>query len=154
MSVRLDQRKPTRPELEAYNKAKKLTAHVLSVAKPKEENVNNKHVPKRFVSIGKMMTEIVVEMGADILEANKGYYVGTNLETETLIAHYDARIRLEERALKLTFRLEHIYCVLNDTVGFAESTNKYMLDLIDEQRAVLSNWIRSEKRKAKSLGSS
>lgn len=70
MSVRLDQRKPTRPELEAYNKVKKLTAHVLSVAKPKEENVNNKHVPKRFVNIGKMMTEIVVEMGADILEAN------------------------------------------------------------------------------------
>lgn len=154
MSVRIDQRRPTRPELDAYNKAKKLTAHVLSVAKPKDENVNNKHIPKRFVNIGKLMTEIVIEMGADILEANKGYYVGTNLGTETLIAHYESRIRLEERALKLTFRLEHIYCVLNDTVHFAESTNKYMMDLIDEQRAVLSNWIRSEKRKAKSLGQS
>lgn len=151
MAVRLDQRKDTRPELDAYNKAIKLTSHVLSVAKPKETNPNNKHIPKRFVNVGKTLTDIAIEIGSDILEANKGYYVGTNLDSQTLHEHYLRRIELEEHALKLTFRLEHIYCVLNDNCNFAESTNKYMMDLIDDERAVLTKWIRSEKTKAKSL---
>lgn len=151
MSVRTDQRRDTRPELDAYNKAIKLTSHVMSVAKPKETNPNNKHIPKRFANVGKTLVDIAIEIGADILEANKGYYVGNNLADEVLLEHYEKRIELEERALKLTFRLEHVFRVLNDNCHFAESTNKYMMDLIDEQRAVLTKWIRSEKTKAKSL---
>jgi len=151
MAVRTDERTPTRSELDAYNKAKKLTAHVMSVAKPKDKNVNNKHIPKRFANVGKMLVADAISIGADILEANKGYYVGENLDKETLLENYAQRIGLEQRALRFTFRLEHIYCVLNDEVHFAESTNKYMIDLIDELRAVLVKWIRSEKRKAKSL---
>ena len=151
MAVRVDQRRPTRPELDAYNKAIKLTSHVMSVAKPKEEKPNNKHIPKRYVKLGEKMIDITVDIGADVLEANKGYYVGSNLDAKTLIDHYEKRITLEERALKLTFRLEHIYRVLNDNVHFAESTNKYMMDLIDEQRAILTKWIRAEKTKSKAL---
>jgi len=154
MSVRVDQRRDPRPELDAYNKAIKLSSHVMSVAKPKEEKPNNHHIPKRMANIGKMMVDLTLDIGADILEANEGYYVGSNVPIKTLIKRYEDRVELEEHALKMTFRLEHIYRVLNDNHRLAESTNKYMMDLIDELRAVLTKWIRSEKTKATSLAKS
>ena len=41
MAQRVDERAPTRTELEAYNKCLKLNDHVLSVCKPKDKNVNS-----------------------------------------------------------------------------------------------------------------
>ena len=145
MALRVDQRTPTAYSLDTYNKVLALSKHVLSVAKPKEPKPNNKHVPKRFVGIANMMTECVVEIGADILEANE-IYVGANVRDEILWERYKARIALEEEAKRKTYRLEHIFRMLYYEIGFADSTATYMIDLIGEVRAALSKWTESDKR--------
>lgn len=150
MSQRVDERNPTRVELEAYNKILKLSEHVLSVAKPKEPKPNNKHTPKRYVSVANLMMECVIDMGADILEANE-IYVGSNLDVEDLKQNYIDRIKLEEHAKLLSYRLEHIFRMLHYVVEYAESTSSYMMELLIESRNVLTKWIASEKRKLKAL---
>lgn len=151
MAQRKDERNPTRTELEAYNKVLKLSEHVKSVSKPKEPKPNNHHIPKRNAGLGKMMMDCVVEMGADILEANTGYYVGNNIPVEERIENYRERIKLQEHAKRLTFRLEHIFRILHYDDPFAESTTKYMMDLITETRDLLTNWRESELKEVKRL---
>lgn len=82
MALRVDQRTPTACSLDAYNKLLLLSNHVMSVAKPKEPKPNNKHVPKRLVNIANKMVDCIIDMGADILEANE-IYVGTNLDKDS-----------------------------------------------------------------------
>lgn len=150
MSQRVDQRDPTRVELDVYNKCLKLGDHVLSVCKPKDKNVNTHHMPKRNISLGRMMMETVVEMGADILEANV-IYVGKNLDPETRKQNYKDRIRLQDHAKRLTFRLEHIFRILHYDREFAESTSRYMMALITETRDLLTAWRESDLKASKQL---
>lgn len=151
MAQRTDERNPTKEELETYTKILKLSDHVRSVAKPKEPKPNNKHIAKRNLGLGNMMVECVVQMGADVLEANTGFYVGANISKEERIRNYKERIKLEEHAKRLTFSLEHIYRMLYYDDKLAESTNKYMLDLITETREMLTNWRESELKAVKQL---
>ena len=150
MSQRVDQRKPTRVELDAYDKILKLNNHIMSVCKPRDNNPNNHHIPKRNAGIGKMLMEAVIEMGADVLEANR-IYVGENIPVEDRLENYRERIRLQEHADRLTFRAEHILRVLHYDKPFADSTLKFALDLICEERAVLRAWKEADKKAAKSL---
>ena len=140
MALRIDQRTPTACSLDAYNKLLLLSDHVMSVAKPKEPKPNNKHIPKRFVNIANKMVDCIIDMGADILEANE-IYVGANLEKETLKNRYADRIELEETAKRKSFRLEHIFRMLHFDVEFADSTATYMMQLITEERSLLVKWI-------------
>ena len=148
MAQRTDQRSQTRTELLCYDKALKLTDHVMSVCKPKDKNVNTKHIPKRNASIGHMMIDCTIQLGADILEANM-IYVGKNLPTETRMENYARRIELQEHAKSLTYRIEHIFRVLHFDREFAESTTKYMMDLICETRDLIVAWKDSDLKVAK-----
>lgn len=150
MSQRVDQRDPTKVELLAYDKALKLTDHILSVCKPKEQNVNTKHIPKRNVGLGRQLMDAAVEMGADILEANS-IYVGANLPYNDRLANYKRRIALQENAKRLTFRIEHIFRVLHFDRPFADSTTTYMMALVTETRDVIAAWRDSEVQTAKRL---
>lgn len=150
MAQRTDQRDPTRIELDVYNKCLKLSDHVMSVCKPKDKNVNNKHIPKRNAGLGRQLMDCVVEMGADILEANL-IYVGNNLPAERRLEHYKERIKLQEHARRLTYRMEHIFRVLHFDRPFAESTNKYMMDLLTETRDLLTKWYDSDQNEARRL---
>lgn len=150
MSQRTDQRNPTRTELKCYDVALKLSAHIMSVCKPKDQNVNNKHIPKRNIGLGRALMECAVEMGADILEANM-IYVGKNLSQETRLENYKARIRLQDHAKRQTFRAEHIFRVLYFDRNFADSTTKYMLDLISEVRYLITAWKESDIKEANTL---
>lgn len=150
MAQRVDERTPTRTELEAYNKALKLNDHVLSVCKPKEKNVNNHHIPKRNLGIARQLMESCVELGADILEANE-IYVGPNLNTEQRLENYAERIRTQDHARRLTYRMEHIFRVLYFDKPFAESTTKMMMDLLCETRALLIKWKESDVRDSRKL---
>ena len=150
MALRIDQRTPTACSLDAYNKLLLLSDHVMSVAKPKEPKPNNKHIPKRFVNIANKMVDCIIDMGADILEANE-IYVGSNLDKETLKNRYADRIELEETAKRKSFRLEHIFRMLHFDVEFADSTATYMMQLITEERSLLVKWIESEKRAMKEI---
>ena len=150
MALRIDQRTPTACSLDAYNKLLLLSDHVMSVAKPKEPKPNNKHIPERFVNIANKMVDCIIDMGADILEANE-IYVGANLDKETLKNRYADRIELEETAKRKSFRLEHIFRMLHFDVEFADSTATYMMQLITEERSLLVKWIESEKRAMKEI---
>ena len=150
MALSIDQRTPTACSLDAYNKLLLLSDHVMSVAKPKEPKPNNKHIPKRFVNIANKMVDCIIDMGADILEANE-IYVGANLDKETLKNRYADRIELEETAKRKSFRLEHIFRMLHFDVEFADSTATYMMQLITEERSLLVKWIESEKRAMKEI---
>lgn len=150
MSLRVDERKPKQIYLEAYDKALKLTDHVMSVCKPKDKNINTKHIPKRNAGLGRQLMEAAIELGADILEANN-IYVGSNQDTEVRIRNYEDRIRLEENAKRLTYRMEHIFRVLHFDRPFAESTSHYMMDLLCETRDLLIGWKESEIRAVKAL---
>ena len=150
MALRIDQRTPTACSLDAYNKLLLLSDHVMSVAKPKKPKPNNKHIPKRFVNIANKMVDCIIDMGADILEANE-IYVGANLDKETLKNRYADRIELEETAKRKSFRLEHIFRMLHFDVEFADSTATYMMQLITEERSLLVKWIESEKRAMKEI---
>lgn len=150
MAQRTDQRKQTRPELEVYTKALKLSDHILSVCKPKEKNVNTKHIPKRNIGIARLMMEAAIELGADILEANE-IYVSSQQDKENRIENYEERIQLQNHAKRLTYRIEHIYRILNADRPFADSTNSYMMDLICETRNLLIGWKESDVRALKKI---
>ena len=150
MAQRVDERDPTRVELDAYNKLLKLNDHILSVCKPKEKNVNNHHIPKRNVGLGRMLMEAVVDCGSDILEANM-IYVGSNLDEKNRLENYDNRIRIQEHAIRLTYRMEHILRVLHFDKPFAESTIKTAMDLLCETRSLLEGWKESDVKMSKKL---
>lgn len=150
LSLRVDQRDPTLIELDAYNKLLKLSDHILSVCKPKDKNANAHHIPKRHAGIGRMMVEEVVAIGADILEANE-IYVGNNLDADSHISHLRKRIELQDDAIWRTYRIEHIFRVLHFDYGFAESTAKYMMDMLCETRGLLVKWKDSTSKMSKQL---
>lgn len=150
MSQRVDERDPTRIDLDCYNKVLELTDHVISVCKQKDKNVNNKHIPKKNASIGKILMDAAVEIGADILEANE-IYVGSNLHPELLKKHYTQRRDLQEHAIRMSYRVEHVFRVLHFDTPFAPSTNRYMMKLLTETRKVLIAWRDSDFNKAKQL---
>lgn len=147
---RTDQRSPTRVELDCYNKVLKLSDHIMSVSKPKDKNVNTKHIPKRNLGLGRQLMEDAVELGADILEANE-IYVGTNLDPEQRLQNYKDRIELQDHAKRLTYRIEHIFRILHFDRPFAESTSSYMMDLLCESRKLIIAWRESDMRAAKQL---
>lgn len=150
MAQRVDQRDPTRAELDAYNKCLKLSSHVMSVCKPRENKPNNHHIPKRNLILGRLLMEAVVDLGADILDANM-VYVGGNLAKEDRLRNYRTRIGLQDHAKRLTFRMEHIIRILNEDHPFAESTLKYMVDLLCETRNLISAWRESDIKASKQL---
>lgn len=151
MAQRVDERDPTKVELDCYNKILKLNDHVMSVCKPKDKNVNNHHIPKKNIGIGKMLMEACVECGADILEANENFYVGKNLDKKSRLDNYEERIKLQKHAIRLTYRMEHIIRVLHFNQPFAESTIKYLMDLLCEARVLLINWRDSDIKTSKQL---
>lgn len=150
MSQRVDQRDPTRKDLDAYNKCLELSDHAMRVCKPKEKNVNAHHIPKRNAGLGRQLMDAVVEMGADILEAND-IYVGANIHLEERIENYGERLKLQNHALRMTYRVEHIFKILHFDKPFAESTHKYMMDLLCDTRDILKAWRDSDRRTAKRL---
>lgn len=150
MAQRTDQRSPTKVDLLCYQKSVELTAHILSVCKPKDKNTNNKHIPKRNVGIGRQMMECAIDLGADILEADN-IYVGTNIPVEDRIENYKERIKLQNHARRMTMRIEHIFSTLYYDKPFAESTTKYMMDLIEETRELLVKWKQSDLNQLKRL---
>lgn len=150
MSQRVDERDPTRVDLDCYNKILELTDHVMSVCKQKDKNVNNKHIPKKNASLGKILMDAAVEIGADILEANE-IYVGGNLPPELLQKHYAQRRDLQEHAIRMSYRVEHVFRVLHFDTPFAPSTNRHMMKLLTEVRKVLIAWRDSDINKAKQL---
>lgn len=145
MSQRTDERDPTRIELECYNKLLKLSDHTLSVCKPKDKNVNNKHIAKRHASIGHKLEDIVIDMGADILEANE-IYVNSNLNVDTRKKNYRERIKLQNHAKQLTYRMEHIIRILHYNRPFADSTITYWMNLLVETRQLIKAWRDSDIR--------
>ena len=147
---RTDQRSPTRVELECYNKVLKLSDHIMSVSKPKDKNVNTKHIPKRNLGLGRQLMDTAVELGADILEANE-IYVGLNLDPGQRLANYRERIKLQDHAKRLTYRIEHIFRILHLDRPFAESTSSYMMDLLCESRNQIIAWRESDYKAAKQL---
>lgn len=150
MAQRTDERDPTAENLEVYTKTLKLSDHILSVCKPRDNKPNTHHIPKRNIWLGRMMIDDVTEIGADILEANN-IYVGANLPVEKRLENYEQRIALEEHAKRLTFRLEHVFRTLHFDRPFAESTSKYMMDLLTEDRELLTKWHDSEVKTANAL---
>ena len=150
MSQRVDERTPKRVELDVYDKILKLSSHVLSVCKPRDNKPNDKHIPKRHAATGHMMIECCIEMGADVLEANN-IYVGNNIDAEERKYNYQQRIELQQRAKRTTYRIEHIFRILYEEKPFAESTTKYMLDLICEVRQLLIAWREHDTKESKSL---
>ena len=139
MSMRVDERTPTLVELDVYSKCLKLTDHTLSVCKVKESKANNKHLIKRQMKIGHKLIDLVIEMGADILEANN-IYVGNNLNLEERKKHYEERLLLQEHAKRITYRMEHMIRVLHFNRPFANSTITYWVKLLIETRTLLIKW--------------
>ena len=146
MSQRVDQRAETKIELLCYDKALKLSDFTLSVCKPKDKNVNTKHIAKRQKVIGDLLIQSVVELGADILEANQ-VYVGDNLPAEDLLRHLEQRIALQENAKRQTFRMEHMMRTLHFDRPFADSTITYWTELLVETRDSISKWRASDVRR-------
>lgn len=150
MSQRVDERTPTKTELLVYDKALKLSDHVMSLCKPKDKNVNTHHIPKRNAGIGRMLMECAVELGADILEANR-FYVAANAGSGTRLQNYIHRIELQDKAIRITYRMEHIFRILHFDREFAESTSKYFMDLLCETRELLVRWRDSDEKMMKTL---
>lgn len=146
MSQRVDQRAETKIELLCYDKALKLSDFTLSVCKPKDKNVNTKHIAKRQRPIGDLLIEAVVELGADILDANQ-IYVGDNLPAEDVLRHLTQRIALQEHARRMTFRMEHMMRVLHFDRPFADSTITYWTQLLVETRDSVCRWRASDVRR-------
>lgn len=139
MSLRVDQRKPTLVELDVYQKCLKLTDHTLSVCKVKESKTNNHHILKRQLKLGYKLVDLVIEIGANILEANN-IYVGNNLNINDRIANYQKRIELQNNSKLLTYRMEHIIRVMHFNRPFADSTLTYWISLLIETRNLLIKW--------------
>ena len=146
MSKRVDEREPTRVNLECYNKLLKLSSHTLSVCKPKEKNTNNKHIPKRLVSVGHMLIDLVIDIGADIMEAND-IFVGNNVDENVRNKNLRRRIELQEKAISKTYRMEHIINMLEYEFEFADSTLTYWVELLLETRNLTIKWKDSDRKK-------
>ena len=121
----------------------------MSVCKPKDKNVNNKHIAKRYVRIADRAIDIVIQIGADILEAN-AEYVGKNISPEQRQINFQTRIRLQREARRLTFELEHIIRVLHKDNPFADSTITYWTGLLVESRSLISKWLEKTERDMRS----
>ena len=151
MSQRVDERFPTLSKLKVYDKCLKLTDHTLNVCKIKDNGNNTKkHLVKRQSKIGQYLIEIVIQVGADILEANNKY-VEKNLNKDDQIRNYKKRLELEEHAKSLTYRMEHIIRVLHFNRPFDESTIGYWIELLMETRELLIKWKESDYSSLKEL---
>ena len=145
MSRRVDQRYPKDIDLDAYDNILELTRHLLSVCKPKENKDNsNKHIPKRYVHIAKTIENLVLDIGADIIEANCEYDVRKNVEVNQRARNYESRINLWAHARSLTFRLEHVIRVMHYTHQFADSTLTYTMRFLVAVRDGLNGLVRKE----------
>ena len=158
MSQRTDERVQTKEELDVYTKCLKLTSYTMERCKPqnkKDKNgniVENRHnIPARYSKVGERMQDIVFEMGADILEANE-IYVNANLNREDRLENYKSRIKLQNHAIRLTFRLEHMIRTLNDHRPFAGNTLDYWTGLLVGVRTLLIAWKDKDVRCAKGIG--
>jgi hypothetical protein len=159
MAQRTDERTPTKDELKAYECALELAAFTWSASKPKRkrdkkgnEHDSNKHVPMRYSELGKELVKLSTDIGALVLEANVGYYVGKNLNQTDRGKNYIKRIELEQDAYALTFRMEHIVRLLHERRPFADSTFTHWLVLICTVRGKIKAWRDSEKRELKGCG--
>lgn len=150
MSKRVDEREQTLVCFDVYQKLLNLSDFTFSVCKPKEKNVNNKHIPKRLISVGNMAIETVTEIGALILEANDKY-VGKNIDIETRIVRYQRRIETEELTKSLTYRLEHIIRTLHKQCEFADSTITYWIGLLVDTRRLIVAWRDSDMAELNAL---
>lgn len=152
MAVRVDQRVPTAAALDAYNHVLLLSQQIMSIAKPKEPKPNNKHIPKRLVNFANKMVDCVIDIGADVIEANE-IYVSPSLDRITRAKHYADRIALQYRAVRTTFRLEHIFRMLQYEVELSENTAAYTIRRILEVRRLILKWQASDKRRLNELTS-
>ena len=151
MSLRVDQRADTLPELEVYSKCIKLTSHTMSVCKIKENgSTNNKHLVKRQIKVGEMLVNIVIQIGTNILEANNKY-VKENLNLKDRLQNYEKRLELQEEAKSLTYKVEHIIRVLHFDRPFADSTLTYWMELLTETRNLLVKWKQNDYSNYKKL---
>jgi len=150
MSQRVDQRIPTDPDLNAYNQALYLTKVTMRVCKPKDKNVNNKHVAKRNVPIANIAINYAIEIGALILEANSKY-VGPRANVETKIRNYNKRIELQDQAHGLTFRLEHIIRSLHEENPFANSTLTDWIGAVVRTRDSVKAWAVADNKELKHI---
>lgn len=150
MAQRKDQRNPTAANLECYDRALELSAFTMRMCKPKEKNQNGRHVIKRQLPVANKLMETILEIGSDILEANQ-YYVGANSSAETLAKHYRERIRLQETALSMTFRAEHIFATLDEDRPFEDSTLSCFMGLLTETRRLIVAWHSSDVRRCSEI---
>lgn len=157
MSQRTDQRVKTKEELDVYTKCLKLTSYTMERCKPqnkkdKDGNIkeNRHNIPARYAEIGKLMQQIVFEMGADILEANE-IYVNANLNREDRLKNYKSRVELQNHAIRLTYRLEHMIRVMNDHRPFANNTLTYWVGLLVDVRELVIAWKDRDIRDAKGI---
>lgn len=140
MSQRVEQRTPTSAELDAYSLCLALTEFTFGVCKPRDKNgENHKHIPKRFGSIARQIEYLVVQMGALILEANE-IYVRDNLNKEDRIKHYKQRIDLQNKAVSISYQLEHYMQVMNRAIEFADSTISHWCESMWTTRRTLLAW--------------
>ena len=93
---------------------------------------------------------LCVDIGADIIEANE-VYVGGNIPEDELIENYKDRLKLQYKAKRKTYRIEHISRVLHYQVEFADSTITYLIQLIYEQRQLLIAWYEADKARYRSI---
>lgn len=147
---RADERAPSLANLEVYQKNLQLCEHACSVCKPRDKKPNNHHIPKRFVRLGDELMSLCVDIGADIIEANE-VYVGRNIPEDELIENYKDRLKLQYKAKRKTYRIEHISRVLHYQVEFADSTITYLIQLIYEQRQLLIAWYEADKARYRSI---
>lgn len=150
MSQRKDQRAPTSVDLEAYNQVLHLSEVTMRICKVKEKNCNNHHVAKRYVPIANLAMESTIQMGALILDAND-LYVGSRADIDTRIRHYHKRIEMQEQALGLTYRLEHIIRILHDANNFANSTLTDWVSALVSTRDSIKAWSNSDNRELRKL---
>lgn len=150
MSRRIDERTQTLVNFDVYQKLLDLSDFTFSVCKPKEKNINNKHIPKRLISVGNMAIEAVTEIGALIMEAND-IYVGKNIEPPERLQRYVERVELESNAKMITYRLEHIMRVLHKQCEFADSTITHWVGLLVETRTLIEKWRDSDKTEINKL---
>lgn len=145
----------TDDNLDAYTKALVLSKYTMETAKPKQKKKNgkaynsNKHIPMRYAELGKELTQLSVDIGSLILEANTAWYVGGNLNIADRRDNYIERIKLEKQAIAKTYRMEHIVRVLHEHKPFADSTFNYWIKLICETRKETIAWRDSEIRQLK-----
>ena len=158
MSQRTDQRVKTKEELEVYTKCLKLTSYTMERCKPQNKKdkdgniVENLHnVPARYAKVGELILADAFEIGADILETN-GIYVNANLNREDRLENYKSRFKLQNHAIRLTFRLEHMIRALNDHRPFAGNTLDYWTGLVVDVRTLLIAWRDRDVRDAKGIG--